>query len=72
MNIRERRRLVWAHNGFRGSARMMQTQATSIMRSATATDEAKAQAAVVQREAVKLYELLETRRPFPEPTNEDQ
>ncbi|WYV98875.1 hypothetical protein [Stenotrophomonas phage CM2] len=41
------------------------------MRSATATDEAKAQAAVVQREAAKLYELLATRRPFPETSNED-
>ena len=56
-----RRREIWRHNGFLGSARMMQMQCGAIMCSQTATHEAKVRASEICAKARDLYELLKER-----------
>lgn len=56
-----KRRAIWRHNGFLGSARMMQMQCQAIMCSPTATLEAKVRASEICAKARDLYELLRER-----------
>lgn len=52
----------WKHNGFMGSARMMQQQCRAILCSNTTTDEAKAIAVRIEQDAEMLGEALRTRK----------
>ncbi len=57
------RQARWRHNGFSGSARMMQMQALAICQSSTATDAAKALADEIYIKASRLLTELKTRKP---------
>lgn len=57
----EKRQKIWRHNGFRGSARMMQMQCRSILDSETANKASKETATKILRLASDLYESLKLR-----------
>lgn len=56
------RQMIWQHNGFRGSARMMQMQCLAICQSKTATEEAKGLATHIYELAGQLAAELKTRK----------
>lgn len=66
--MNDKRRLVYRHNGFFGSAHMMKAQCQAIITSATATDESKRIASQILDLSLDLVKSLKTRKPLPEKT----
>ena len=59
---RQKRLIIWEHNRFFGCAAMMEANLSTIIRSATATDETKAHCQKMRRDSRVLRELLRKRR----------
>lgn len=62
MSNHDKRIRAYTHNALMGHAAMMVSQCNGIMNSSTATEEAKATAAHIQRLALLLREQLKTRK----------
>ena len=62
----DKRKAVYRHNGFFGSAHMMKSQCQAILNSETATDETKQIASQIRHLSLQLAKSLKTRKPFPE------
>lgn len=62
-----KRQAVWRHNGFLGSAKMMQAQCIAILKSTTATDEAKQIAVRIETDARLLADALRSRNDHSHP-----
>jgi hypothetical protein len=56
-----KRQLIWKHNGFKGSAKMIEMQALAIVQSETATDKSKALAYKIVNDARNLGKSLNNR-----------
>lgn len=62
----DKRKAIYRHNGFFGSAHMMKSQCRAILSSETATDESKQIANQILGLSMQLVKSLKIRKPFSE------